>query len=401
MSSDKVLSQSILNLQESATLKMSQMARDLRAQGHDIISLSIGEPDFDTPKFIIEAAKEALDEGYTHYTPVPGLIELREAICRKLKRDTNLTYTPNQVVVSNGAKQTIYNLCQVLLNPGDEVILFTPYWVSYEAIIKLAGGVIVKLIADVNTDYKVSAQQVEEAITDKTKFILYSSPSNPTGSLYTQDELASLAAVVAKHDHVYVISDEIYEHIVFSGVHHSIAQNPNIFDRTIIVNGMSKGYAMTGWRLGYMAGPEFIAKACAKMQGQVTSGATSFGQKAASIALDKDPIEVTSRMVQTFIERRDLVLSELSKIEGLQISVPQGAFYIFPDCSSYYGKRYGAYTISNSDDLAEALLKEAHVAIVSGSAFGAPNCFRISYAASKEQLIEACKRLQRFFEELK
>ncbi|MCL4116366.1 UNVERIFIED_CONTAM: hypothetical protein GTU68_026967 [Idotea baltica] len=366
------------------------MARDLKAKGKDVISLSIGEPDFDTPEFIRDAAKKALDDGYTHYTPVPGLMELRQAICKKLKRDNELTYDPSQIVVSNGAKQTIYNICQALINPGDEVIIFAPYWVSYEAIVKLAGGVPVVLGAGVETDFKVAASDLATAITPKTKFVLFSSPSNPTGSLYTQSELKDIADVLADQKHVFVVSDEIYEHIVFSGKHYSIAQNANIYDRTIVVNGMSKGYAMTGWRLGYMAGPKFLAAACNKIQGQVTSGATSFGQKAAAVALERDPKEVTQDMMQTFLKRRDMVLNELNKIEGMKLSIPQGAFYIFPDCKP----------ISDSNDLAEALLLGANVATVAGAAFGAPNCIRISYAASEEVLMEACSRLQSFFSSL-
>ena len=296
MSHETLLSQTVLNLKESATLKMSQMARELKAKGHDVISLSIGEPDFDTPAFINEAAKQALDDGYTHYTPVPGLLELREAVCTKLKRDNNLDFEPKNIVVSNGAKQTIYNLCQALLNPGDEVIIFTPYWVSYIEIVKLAGGVPICLFAGVESDYKVNPADVAAAITDKTKFILYSSPSNPTGSVYTKKELKAIADVIAPHEHVYVVSDEIYEHIVFDGVHESIAQFENMRPRTIVVNGMSKGFAMTGWRLGYMAAPEVVAKACTKIQGQVTSGASAFGQKAAAVALLKDP-KVTQDML--------------------------------------------------------------------------------------------------------
>jgi len=394
--SRSILSDTVLNLQESATLKMSQMARDLRAEGHDVISLSIGEPDFDTPEFIRDAAKKALDDGYTHYTPVPGLMELREAICTKLKRDNGLNFAPNNIVVSNGAKQTIYNLCQALLNPGDEVIIFAPYWVSYIEIVKLAGGVPIILSAGVEDDYKVKADQLSSAITAKTKFVLYSSPSNPTGSVYTKSELAALADVLAPHPHVMIVSDEIYEHIVFDSVHESIAQFESVRDRTIIVNGMSKGFAMTGWRLGYMAAPPLIAKACAKIQGQVTSGATAFGQKAAADALLKDPV-FTQDMMRTFLGRREFVLGQLREIEGLKLSVPEGAFYIFPDVSAFYGKSIDGEVISDSNDLAEAILNKAHIALVAGAAFGAPNCLRFSYAASQEKLAEACRRLKQFF----
>jgi len=397
--SSSMLSNTVLNLKESATLKMSKLARELKGEGHDVISLSIGEPDFDTPEFIRDAAKRALDDGYTHYTPVPGLMELREAICAKLKRDNSLDFTPANIVVSNGAKQTIYNLCQALLNPGDEVIIFAPYWVSYIEIVKLAGGVPVILSAGVEDDYKVQAEELAGAITDKTKFVLYSSPSNPTGSVYTKSELAALAKVLAPNEHVLVISDEIYEHIVFDSVHESIAQFDSVRDRTIIVNGMSKGFAMTGWRLGYMAAPDYIAKACAKIQGQVTSGASAFGQKAAAEALITAPL-FTKDMMRTFLGRREYVIGQLREIEGLKLSVPEGAFYIFPDVSAFYGKSYDGHVINDSNDLAEAILNKAHIALVAGSAFGAPNCMRISYAASQETLEDACRRLKEFFGKL-
>lgn len=396
MSNSAILSDYVLNLQESATLKMSQMARDLKAKGKDVISLSIGEPDFDTPSFVNEAAKQALDDGYTHYTPVPGLVEYRQAIVEKLKRDNGLSYDVSNIVVSNGAKQSISNLCQALLNDGDEVVIFTPYWVSYIEIVKLAGGKPVCIAATVDNDYKVSAEQVKNAISDKTKFILFSSPCNPTGSVYTKAELKAIADVVSEHKNILIVSDEIYEYIVFDGEHNSIAQNSNVFDQTIVVNGMSKGYAMTGWRLGYIAAPQFVAKACAKIQGQVTSGATAFGQKAAATALLSEPT-APHAMRDTFLKRRDMMLSELRKIEGLKVNTPQGAFYIFPDCSAFYGKSYNGIKIDNSSDLATAILQEVHVALVAGSAFGAPNCFRISYAASDETLMEACRRLQKFF----
>ncbi len=399
MSQQDLLSNTVLNLQESATLKMSKMARELKAQGHDVISLSIGEPDFDTPAFINEAAKQALDEGYTHYTPVPGLLELREAVCTKLKRDNGLTFEPTNIVVSNGAKQTIYNLCQAMINPGDEVIIFTPYWVSYIEIVKLAGGVPVLVAADVDQDYKVTPAQVAAAITDKTKFILYSSPSNPTGSVYTKKELEALAQVIGPHEHVHIVSDEIYEHIVFDGVHESIAQFESVRDRTIVVNGMSKGFAMTGWRLGYMAAPKFIAAACTKIQGQVTSGATAFGQKAAATALLADP-KATQDMMRTFLGRREFVIGQLKEIEGLKLSVPEGAFYIFPDCSNFFGKSYKGQVIKDSNDLAASILNNVHLALVAGAAFGAPNCMRISYAASQEQLADACNRLKEYFESM-
>jgi len=337
-----------------------------------------------------------LDDGYTHYTPVPGLVEYRQAIVEKLKRDNDLSYDVSNIVVSNGAKQSISNLCQALLNDGDEVVIFTPYWVSYYEIVKLAGGKPVCIAATVENDYKVSAEQVKNAISNKTKFILFSSPCNPTGSVYTKAELKAIANVVSEHKNILIVSDEIYEYIVFDGEHNSIAHNSNVFDQTIVVNGMSKGYAMTGWRLGYIAAPQFVAKACAKIQGQVTSGATAFGQKAAATALLSEPT-APHAMRDTFLKRRDMMLSELRKIEGLKVNTPQGAFYIFPDCSAFYGKSYNGIKIDNSSDLAIAILQEVHVALVAGAAFGAPNCFRISYAASDETLMEACRRLQKFF----
>ena len=399
MSSHSFLSDRVVNLAESATLKMSQMARDLRAQGKDVISLSIGEPDFDTPEFIRDAAKQALDDGFTHYTPVPGLMDLRKAICEKLERDNHLNFEPANIVVSNGAKQTIYNLCQALLDQGDEVVIFTPYWVSYIEIVRLAGGVPVLLSADVSEDYKVSPDELAKVITSKTKFVLFSSPSNPTGSVYTRAELKALADVLALHEHVFVISDEIYEHIVFDGVHESIAQFENVRDRTIVVNGMSKGFAMTGWRLGYMAAPVVIAKACTKIQGQVTSGASAFGQKAACIALQKNP-DFTKDMMRQFLSRREYMIGQLKEIDGMQLSVPEGAFYIFPDVSQFYGRSYEGKKINDSNELAESLLTNAHVAVVAGDAFGAPKCIRISYAASDDQLSEACRRLKVYFDRL-
>ena len=400
MSIESVLSSFVLNLNESETLKMSQMARDLKAQGKDVISLSIGEPDFDTPEFVIQAAKDALDHGYTHYTPVPGLMEYREAIVKKLKRDNGLDYTVKNIVVSNGAKQSISNICQAFLNPGDEVIIFAPYWVSYFEMVKMAGGVPICLDASVETDFKVTAQQVQAAMNDKVKFVLFSSPCNPTGSVYTRQELKEIADVIAPYKNTYIISDEIYEYIVFDGEHVSIAQNSNVFDRTVVVNGMSKGYAMTGWRLGYIAAPQFIADACSKIQGQVTSGATSFGQMAAAAALLSDNAEPL-KMRDIFLKRRNMVLAELRKIEGLKLNVPQGAFYIFPDCSNFLGKKLNGVKIEDSTKLAESILEEVYVAAVSGAAFGAPNCIRLSYAASEDQLMEACRRLQIYFEKLR
>lgn len=399
MNQQSVLSNYVTNLEESATLKMSAMARALKEEGKDVISLSIGEPDFDTPKFIRDAATEALDAGYTHYTPVPGLPAYRKAIIEKLKRDNGLDYDINNIVVSNGAKQSISNLCQALINPGDEVIIFAPYWVSYGDIVKLAGGKPIFLTATVENDFKVTAEQVKEAMHDGIKFVLFSSPCNPTGSVYTKEELTAIADVIAPYENTYIISDEIYEYIVFGGEHQSIAQNKHVFDRTIVVNGMSKGFAMTGWRLGYIAAPQFIAKACAKIQGQVTSGASAFGQMAAAKALTSDMSEVMS-MRDTFNKRRQLVLGLLREIDGLIVNEPQGAFYIFPDCSNFLGKSIDGKTISTSAELSEAILSRNLVATVAGSAFGSPNCIRLSYAAAEEQLIEACKRLKDFFDSM-
>lgn len=388
-----ILSERVLNLAESETLKMARMARELKALGHDVISLSLGEPDFDTPDHIKEAAYQALKDGYTKYTPVAGLPELTKAISEKFKRDNNLEYRPDQIVVSNGAKQTIYNLAQALLNPGDEVILFSPYWVSYIEIVKLSGGVPVCVYAGVEKDFKPSPQQLADAITAKTKFVLFSSPCNPTGTVFTREELEAYANVLAPHDHVVVISDEIYEYINFTHEHVSIGSFPQVKDRTVTVNGFAKGFSMTGWRLGYMGAPKYIADACAKIQGQVTSGAASFSQKAGAVALmaDLGPTEV---MREAFRERRDIILSMIEEIPGIRSNHPDGAFYIFPDVSSYFGKTDGNTVIKNADDFCDYVMSSAYVGLVSGSAFGDPNCFRLSYAASEAQLREAIRRMK-------
>ncbi|MEM9823453.1 MAG: pyridoxal phosphate-dependent aminotransferase [Bacteroidota bacterium] len=395
-----LLSERIQNMAESATIKMAQVARDLRNQGHDIISLSLGEPDFDTPQHIKDAAAQALKEGYTKYTPVPGLLELREAICTKFKRDNQLDFTPSQIVVSNGAKQSIANLCLTLLNEGDEVIILGPYWVSYYEIVKLGGGRPIIVSAGIESDYKVSAETIAEAITEKTKLILFSSPCNPTGSVYTHDELESIANLVARYEDIHIIADEIYEYINFTGRHISIGSFDQVKDRTITVNGFSKGFAMTGWRLGYLGAPQWIASACSKMQGQFTSGANAFGQKAAAHALLAD-MEPTRQMTAAFQRRRDLVLSLLREIPGMKLNHPQGAFYIFPDISDFFGKTDGETSIQNADDFCEFVLYNAHVAVVTGMAFGAPNCFRISYAASDEQLTDAMQRIKAALSKLK
>ena len=399
--STSVVSDRIQNMEESATLKMSQMVRDLKAKGHDVISLSLGEPDFDTPKHIKKAAKKALDAGYTKYTPVPGLMELREAVCTKLKRDNGLEFTPANIVVSNGAKQSIYNLCMALLNPGDEVIIFAPFWVSYSAIVKLAGGVPVEVFAGIDQDYKVSPQQVAEAITDRTKFVLFSSPCNPTGSVYDGEELEAIANVIAPHEHVHIVADEIYEHINFlEGGHVSIGTIPSVKDRTITVNGFAKGFAMTGWRLGYIAAPVAIAKACAKLQGQVTSGANAFSQMGGAHALLSD-LKPTRKMNKAFLKRKKLVLKLLKKIEGVKVNDPDGAFYVFPDISAYIGKSANGFTIETDIDFCEYILNNAYVGVVPGTAFGAPGCFRLSYAASEETLKEAISRIKIALDKLK
>lgn len=388
-----ILSDRVLHLAESETLKMARMARELRALGHDVISLSLGEPDFDTPDHIKEAAYQALKDGYTKYTPVAGLPELTKAISEKFKRDNDLDYRPEQIVVSNGAKQTVYNLCQALLNPGDEVVVLAPYWVSYWEIVKLSGGVPVPVYAGVERDFKPTPQQISDAITERTKFVLFSSPCNPTGTVFDRDELQAYADAIAPHKHVLIVSDEIYEYINFTHEHVSIGSFPNVKDRTVTINGFAKGFAMTGWRLGYMGAPKYLADACSKIQGQVTSGASSFGQKAGAVALMSD-LTPTETMREAFRERRDIVISMLEEIPGIKTNHPDGAFYIFPDISAFFGKTDGHTTIRNADDFCDYVMSNAYVGLVSGTAFGDPNCFRLSYAASEAQLREAIKRMK-------
>lgn len=387
------LSDRINNLSTSQTLAMAALARELKAQGKDIISLSLGEPDFNTPDFIKEAAKKAIDENYSTYSPVDGYMELKEAICRKFKRDNNLDYKPANIVVSTGAKQSLYNLAQVLLNDGDEVILPAPFWVSYSEIIKMSGGIPVEVPTSIDNDFKMTPDQLEAAITPKTKMLWYSSPCNPSGSVYSREEFTALAKVLEKYPNIYIVADEIYEHINFSGTFCSIASIPGMFDRTITVNGVAKAFAMTGWRIGYIGAPEFIAKACTKMQGQVTSGANSIAQRATITAVDADP-SVLKYMVDAFHSRRDLVVGLIREIPGLKINVPEGAFYVFPDVSSFFGKTLRGTTINNADDFSMYLLSEANVATVTGDAFGDPKCIRFSYATSEEQLIEAMRRIK-------
>ncbi|SCY71845.1 pyridoxal phosphate-dependent aminotransferase [Flavobacterium caeni] len=388
-----LLSDRINNLSTSQTLAMAALARELKAQGKDIISLSLGEPDFNTPDFIKAAAKQAIDDNYSTYTPVDGYGDLKDAICRKFKRDNNLDYKPANIVVSTGAKQSLYNIAQVMLNDGDEVILPAPFWVSYYEIIKLSGGVPVEVPTTVDTDFKITPEQLEKAITPKTKMMWFSSPCNPSGSVYNREELEALGKVLEKHPNIYIVSDEIYEHINFSGTFCSIGTIPGLFERTITVNGVAKAFAMTGWRIGYIGAPEFIAKACTKMQGQVTSGANSIAQRATIAAVDADP-SVLKDMVQAFHNRRDLVVKLMQEIPGIKLNVPEGAFYVFPDVSSFFGKTLKGQTINNADDFSMYLLSEANVATVTGDAFGNPNCIRISYATSEDVLTEAIKRIK-------
>ena len=386
------LSDRINNLSTSQTLAMAALARELKAQGKDIISLSLGEPDFNTPDFIKEAAKKAIDENYSTYSPVDGYMELKEAICRKFKRDNNLDYKPANIVVSTGAKQSLYNVAQCMINDGDEVILPAPFWVSYSEIIKMSGGIPVEVPTSIENDFKITPEQLEAAITPKTKMIWYSSPCNPSGSVYSREEFTAIAEVLKKYPNIYVVADEIYEHINFSGTFCSMASIPGMFERTITVNGVAKAFAMTGWRIGYIGAPEFIAKACTKMQGQVTSGANSIAQRATITAVDADP-SVLNEMVAAFKSRRDLVVGLIKEIPGLKINVPEGAFYVFPDVSSFFGKTLRGTVINNADDFSMYLLSEANVATVTGDAFGNPNCIRFSYAISEEQLTEAMRRI--------
>ena len=387
-------------MEESATIAMSQKSRELKAQGKDVISLSLGEPDFHTPQFIKDAAQRGMDENYTTYTPVPGYLDLREAISRKFKRDNNLDYAPDQIVVSTGAKQSIANVVLSIVNPGDEVIIPAPYWVSYLEIVKVAEGTPVVVNAGIESDFKITAAQLEKAITPKTKMMIFSTPCNPTGSVYGKEELRALADVLAKYPNIVVISDEIYEHINFSSKHESLAQFEDVRDQVVTVNGVSKAWAMTGWRLGYIGANKEIAGACSKIQGQFTSGTCSITQRATIAAMDADPT-VIGDMVKAFANRRTLVLDALNEIEGVKTNVPGGAFYVFPDVSYFYGKSYNGRTVADANDLSMYLLDEALVALVSGDAFGDPNCIRISYAASEETLTEAMRRIKVALEKLK
>ena len=390
----KHLSDRIKQLPTSQTLAMAAKARELKKEGKDIISLSLGEPDFNTPGFIKDAAKQAIDDNYNSYTPVNGYLELREAICRKFKRDNKIDYKENQIVVSTGAKQSIANVAMVLLNPGDEVLLPAPYWVSYSAISILAEATFVEIPSTIESDFKITPAQLEKAITPKTKMIFFNSPNNPSGTMYTESEYRALAKVLEKYPTIYILSDEIYEHINYGEPTFSFAAIESMYDRTITVNGVAKAFAMTGWRIGYIGAPEWIAKACTKMQGQITSGANCIAQRATIAALDA-PVSEIKYMVDEFLQRRDLVLNLIKDIKGFKANEPRGAFYVFPDISYYFGKTIDDININNASDFSLFLLEKANVATVTGDAFGAPNNIRFSYAASTENLIEAFKRIKK------
>ena len=398
-----MLSKRILSIEESATLAMTAKSAALKLEGKNVINLSIGEPDFDTPDFIKQEAIKAINENFTHYTPVAGIMELRKAICKKLLRDNGVEYKPEQIVVSTGAKQAIANVLMSMIDPDDEVVVASPYWVSYSEMVKLSEGTVKLIEAGIENDFKITAKQLDEAISAKTKMVMLNSPCNPTGSVYTKEELKALAEVIDKHKHVYVISDEIYEHIIFSGKHESFAQFESIKDRVIIINGVSKGFAMTGWRLGFSASSTPIAKACIKLQGQITSNTNSIAQKAAVAAFEKDPADIPELkiMVKKFHERRDLLLDLLKEVPGVKTNVPDGAFYVFADFSSYYGKSDGNTLIKNDEDLCMYILDTVFVALVPGGAFGDKNCIRFSYATSNENLIEAVERVKTLLAKLK
>lgn len=394
------LSNRLNRLAPSQTLAMSQKSGEMKAQGIDVINMSVGEPDFNTPDHIKEAAKKAIDDNFSRYSPVPGYMDLRKAIVAKLKNENHLDYTTSEILVSNGAKQSVCNTVMALVNDGEEVIIPAPYWVSYPQMVKLAGGTPVIVNAGFEQEFKMTPEQLEAAITPKTRMLILCSPSNPTGSVYTKDELAALAEVIKRHEGMYVLADEIYEHINYVGKHESIAQFPGMKERTIIVNGVSKAYAMTGWRIGFIAAPEWIVKGCNKLQGQYTSGPCSVSQKAAEAAYTTSQ-ECVETMRKAFERRRDLIVSLAKEIPGLEVNCPQGAFYLFPKCSGFYGKSYEGKTISNSTDLAMFLLEEGHVATVGGDAFGDPDCFRMSYATSDDNIREAARRIAQTLARLK
>lgn len=399
----QMLADRVIRMEESATLAMARMGRTLREQGVDVITLSVGEPDFFTPDFIKDAAKKAIDENYSFYSPVCGYADLKKAISNKLKRDNGLEYSAEQIIVSNGAKQSIANVLLAIINQGDEVVVPTPYWVSYSELIKLADGTPVYIDATIDQDFKVTPEQIEAAITPKTKAFIFSSPCNPTGTVYSQKELHEIARVIAGHPGVIVISDEIYEHINFVGKHESIGQFEELKDRVVTINGVSKAFAMPGWRIGYMAAPIEIVKACDKIQGQITSGASSIAQRASLAAIERDPAQISElkTMLEAFRDRRNLVVSMLKQIPGLKVNIPEGAFYVFINVEDFYGKTDGTVTVMNDNDLCMYLLDKAHVALVPGSAFGNPRCIRISYATSNEKLIDACNRIAEALNALK
>ncbi|MDO7542568.1 MAG: pyridoxal phosphate-dependent aminotransferase [Flavobacteriaceae bacterium] len=386
------LSKRINSLPVSATLAMAAKARELKNNGVDVIGLSLGEPDFNTPEYIKDAAIQAVKDNYNSYSPVDGYVDLKEAICTKFERDNNLKYNPSQIVVSTGAKQSIANLCMVLLNPGDEVLLPAPYWVSYSAIATLAEAESIIIPSSIETNFKITPEQLEAAITPNTKLIMFNSPNNPSGTIYTESEYRALGKVLEKHPDIYIMSDEIYEHINYGTPHFSIAQIPELYDRTITVNGVAKAFAMTGWRIGYIGAAKWIAKACNKMQGQITSGANCIAQRATITAL-LEPVSRIQYMIDEFSNRKDLIISLLEKIEGFKLNRPDGAFYVFPDVSFYFGKIIDGIEINNASDFALFLLEKAHVATVTGQAFGNDDCIRISYAASEKNIREAVSRI--------
>lgn len=394
------LSSLLQRFNEPETLKMAKLGRELRSQGFDITDLSLGEPDFDTPDHIKEAAKKAIDDNYSHYTPVAGYLDLREAVCTKLKRDNNLDYTPDQIIVSTGAKQSIYNTVMSIVDKGDEVIIPSPFWVTYSEIVKMAGGEVKIVNTSISNGYKITAAELEKAITAKTRLFMFSSPCNPSGAVYSKTELSALAAVFKKHPDVFIMSDEIYEYINYEGRHESIAQFDFLKDRVIVINGLSKGYAMTGWRLGYFAAHATIAKACEKIQGQVTSGPNAVTQRAAITALTTD-MKPTAMMVAEFTKRRTRVMELLKEMPGIACGEPQGAFYVFPQVNSFFGKADGEYKIENADDLCMYLLNNAHVSTVTGSAFGEPNCIRISFANSMENIEKGFGKIKTALDKLK
>ena len=396
------LSKRINNLSESATLAMSRLSRELKQQGKDVISLSLGEPDFNTPDFIKNSAVQAINDNFSHYTPVPGILELRKSICKKFYRDNNLEFNENQIVVSTGAKQSIANVCLSLLDKGDEVILLAPYWVSYFEIVKLCGAKPIVVESKIENNFKSSVKEIEKKISNKTKLLIFSSPCNPSGSVYSKKELVLMADMLKKYDNLFVISDEIYEHINFTNEHYSFGLIDSMKDRTITVNGVSKGFAMTGWRVGYIGAPEFIASACNKIQGQITSATCSIAQKATQAAVLSKPEDSTNYMKIEFKKRRDLIVNQLSQIEGIKCNVPDGAFYVFPDISYFFDKKDGDNSIiKNSNDLSMYLLNDAHVATVAGAAFGTNECIRISYATSTKNIIEATQRIKKSLEKLR